>query len=75
MTNKIRKLIDIIYMKLKFKRSKPLTKTCSVTGIVAPQTEFYSRQTHLKAVDNIRRNNNVTKKQLQHMFKQLNALN
>jgi len=62
-------------MKLKFKRSKPLTQTCSVTGIVAPQTEFYSKQTHLKAVDNIRRNNNVTKKQLQHMFKQLNALN
>ena len=75
MTNKIRKLIDIINMKFKFKKSKPVTRTCSVTGIVAPETEFYSKQTHLKAVDNIRRNNDVTKKQLQHMFKQINTLN
>ena len=72
MTNKIRKLIDNIYMKFKIKKSKPLTRTCTVTGIVANQDDFYPKQTHLKAVDNLRRNAGVSKKQLKHMFSQIN---
>lgn len=59
-------------MKFKFKKSKPLTRTCTVTGIVANQDDFYPKQTHLKAVDNIRRNTSVTKQQLKHMFSQIN---
>lgn len=61
-------------MKFKFKKSKPLTRTCTVTGIVAPLDEFYPKQTHLRAVDNIRRNTSVTKEQLKYMFRQINNL-
>ena len=61
-------------MKFKFKKPKPLTRTCTVTGIVANQDDFYPKQTHLKAVDNVRRNTNVTKEQLKHMFRQINNL-
>ena len=63
-------------MKFKFKKSKtkPLTRTCTVTGIVAPVDEFYPKQTHLRAVDNIRRNTSVTKEQLKYMFRQINNL-
>ena len=36
------------------------------------EKNFYSNQTHVKAVDNIRRNTDVTKDQLTRMFNQLN---
>jgi len=63
-------------MKFKFKKlkTKPLTRTCTVTGIVASEDDFYAKQTHLKAVDNIRRNTSVTKEQLKYMFRQINNL-
>ena len=47
-------------------------KTCSVTGIKTSIHNFYQNQNHLKAVDNIRRNTNVTKEQLKRMFNQIN---
>jgi hypothetical protein len=48
------------------------SRTCSVTGIRTSEENFYSNQTHVKAVDNLRRVTGATKKQLQRMFNQLN---
>ena len=52
----------------------PRTKSrvCSVTGIKTSVNNFYTNQNHVKAVDNIRRNTNVTKEQLKRMFNQIN---
>ena len=47
-------------------------KTCSVTGIKTSIHNFYQNQNHLKAVDNIRSNTNVTKELLKRMFNQIN---
>ena len=51
---------------------KNQTKVCSVTGLETDVNNFYRNQTHVKAVDNIRRNTNATKDQLARMFNQLN---
>ena len=52
----------------------PRTKTrvCDVTGLKTSVNNFYAKQSHVKAVDNIRRNTTATKDQLKHMFNQLN---
>ena len=47
-------------------------KTCSVSGVKTSVNNFYTNQSHLKAIDNIRRNTNVTKEQLARMFNQIN---
>ena len=47
-------------------------RICTVTGIKTSEKNFYSNQTHTKAVDNIRRNTDVTKDQLTKMFNQIN---
>ena len=49
-------------------------KTCTISGkkFAANTTNFYSNQTHVKAIDNIRRNTDATKDQLTRMFNQLN---
>jgi hypothetical protein len=52
---------------------KTQTKVCSVSGIETNVNNFYANQTHVKAVDNLRRNTNATKDQLQRMFNQLNS--
>ena len=49
-----------------------MNKICDVTGIKSNANNFYKNQSHLKAVDNIRRNTSVTKKQLKRMFNQIN---
>ena len=49
-----------------------MKKVCDVTGIKTSTNNFYKNQSHLKAVDNIRRNTNVTKEQLKRMFNQIN---
>ena len=49
-------------------------KICDVTGVKSNTNNFYKNQSHLKAVDNIRRNTNVTKEQLKRMFNQINNL-
>ena len=36
------------------------------------EKNFYNNQTHVKAIDNIRRNTDATKDQLTRMFNQLN---
>ena len=48
------------------------SRVCDVTGIKSSEKNFYTNQSHLKAVDNIRRNTNVTKEQLTRMFNQIN---
>ena len=51
---------------------KPQLKICSVTGLETSVNNFYTNQTHVKAVDNLRRTTNATKEQLQRMFNQIN---
>ena len=51
---------------------KPVLKICSVTGIETNENNFYTNQTHVKAIDNMRRNTNATKDQMQRMFNQIN---
>ena len=51
-----------------------MKKVCDVTGIKTSSNNFYKNQSHLKAVDNVRRNTNVTKQQLKRMFNQINNL-
>jgi len=52
---------------------KNQTKICSVTGMETNVDNFYSNQTHVKAVDNLRRSTGANKSQLTRMFNQLNA--
>ena len=51
---------------------KMQTKVCSVTGLETSVNNFYKNQTHVKAIDNLRRNTGATKEQLSRMFNQLN---
>ena len=46
-------------------------RTCSVTGMTTSENNFYSNQTHVKAVDNLRRMTGASKDQLVRMFNQL----
>jgi len=52
----------------------PRTKTrvCDVTGMKTSEKNFYANQSHVKAVDNIRRATSATKDQLKRMFNQIN---
>ena len=52
----------------------PRTKTrvCDVTCVKTSEKNFYTNQSHVKAVDNIRRTTSATKEQLQRMFNQVN---
>ena len=52
----------------------PRTKTrvCDVTGVKTSENNFYKNQSHVKAVDNLRRSSGATKDQMQRMFHQLN---
>ena len=56
------------------KTRKNQTKICSVTGLETSTNNFYNNQTHVKAIDNMRRNTNATKDQMQRMFNQINCL-
>ena len=53
---------------------RPKLRVCDVTGIKTSEKNFYTNQSHLKAVDNVKRNTNVTKDQLTRMFNQINNL-
>ena len=48
------------------------SKICTVTGMKTSEKNFYANQNHVNAVDNIRRNTDVTKDQLTRMFNQIN---
>ena len=47
-------------------------RTCDVTGVTTSTSNFYKNQSHIKAIDNIRRNTSATKEQLTRMFNQIN---
>ena len=47
-------------------------RICDVTGMETSTSNFYKNQSHVKAVDNIRRTTGATKTQLQRMFNQIN---
>ena len=46
-------------------------RTCDVTGVTTSTNNFYKNQSHIKAIDNIRRNTSATKEQLTRMFNQI----
>ena len=48
------------------------TRVCDVTGLKTKETNFYKNQSHVKAVDNLRRSSGATKSQMQRMFHQIN---
>ncbi len=51
-----------------------MTKTCDVTGITTSSKNFYSKQSHIKPVDNLRRSTGATKEQMRRMFNQLSTI-
>ena len=48
------------------------TRVYDVTGLKTKETNFYKNQSHVKAVDNLRRLTGATKEQMQRMFHQIN---
>tara|TARA_Y100001937_G_scaffold97472_1_gene132746 strand:- start:214 stop:381 length:168 start_codon:yes stop_codon:yes gene_type:complete len=48
-------------------------RTCDVTGMTTSVNNFYTNQSHVKAVDNLRRTTGATKAQMSRMFNQLNT--
>jgi|TARA_R100000030_G_scaffold8286_2_gene5682 hypothetical protein len=46
-------------------------RTCDVTGITTSEKNFYTNQSHVKAVDNMRRLTGANKQQLKRMFNQI----
>jgi hypothetical protein len=53
---------------------KTTKKTCDVSGITTNSNNFYSNQSHLKVVDNLRRSSGATKEQMKRMFNQLSTV-
>lgn len=49
------------------------TRVCDVTGMRTSVNNFYSNQSHVKAVDNMRRATGANKEQLRRMFNQLST--
>ena len=52
--------------------ARPKMKVCDVTGLKTSERNFYKNQSHVKAVDNIRRTTSASKDQLTRMFNQIN---
>jgi hypothetical protein len=48
------------------------SRICDVTGLKTSENNFYKNQSHVKAVDNLRRTTGATKEQMQRMFHQIN---
>ena len=48
-------------------------RTCDVTGLHTSENNFYRNQSHVKAVDNLRRVTGANKIQLTRMFNQLST--
>ena len=47
-------------------------RTCDVSGVTTNENNFYSNQSHVKAIDNLRRGTGASKAQMSRMFNQLN---
>ena len=67
----IQKIILLIQHFNQMARSKK--RVCTVTGMNTNESNFYRNQTHVKAVDNLRRTTGANKEQLTRMFNQLNT--
>ena len=52
--------------------ARPKMRVCDVTGIKTSEKNFYTNQSHVKAVDNLRRTTGATKEQRVRMFNQIN---
>ena len=48
-------------------------RTCDVTGLHTRENNFYRNQSHVKAVDNLRRLTGATKQQMSRMFNQIST--
>jgi len=48
-------------------------RVCSISGIQTSADNFYKKQNHVKAVDNLRRLTGANREQLTRMFNQLNT--
>ena len=48
-------------------------RMCDVTGMNTSINNFYANQSHVKAVDNLRRATGANKDQLRRMFNQINT--
>ena len=48
------------------------SRTCDVSGVKTSEKNFYTNQSHVKAVDNLRRSTGATKDQLRRLFNQIN---
>jgi len=46
-------------------------RICDITGVNTSINNFYANQSHVKAVDNLRRSTGANKSQLTRMFNQL----
>ena len=53
------------------KKMQVKLRTCNVSGITTSEDNFYGKQNHVKAVDNLRRSG-ATTRQLTNLFTQLN---
>ena len=53
---------------------RTMKKTCDVSGITTSSKNFYSNQSHIKPIDNLRRSTGATKEQMRRMFNQLNTV-
>jgi len=54
-------------------KTKTIMRTCDVSGVKTSENNFYSKQSHTKAVDNLRRATGANKQQLRRMFNTLNT--
>jgi hypothetical protein len=53
--------------------AKVRKRICDVTGMNTSTGNFYMNQSHVKAVDNLRRSTGASKDQMQRMFNTLNT--
>ena len=64
-------IISPKHFNLIFIMARTRKQTCDVTGVTTSVNNFYSKQNHVKAVDNLRRVTGANKAQLKRMFNQL----
>lgn len=57
----------------KMRLTRKNSRVCDVTGIRTANDNFYTNQSHVKAVDNFRRSTGATKGQLRNMFNQIQS--
>ena len=65
-------MFNLINFFMRKTRKPSRTKICDVTGIKTSVDNFYTNQSHVRAVDNLRRATGANKEQLKRMFNQLN---